>query len=141
MSQYKISKKRLAEIIKEEYQSLEIGQSLQGGDERSDQLDAILSSTGSDLGNLHDVISYFVTKAADADVTRWLDERGLMGGPGASAYNRTDEELKGGQKKLDADEDGDIDGKDMAALRDKKNLKKESLDSIRDLIRQELKNL
>jgi hypothetical protein len=64
-----------------------------------------------------------------------------MGGPGASAYNRTDEELKGGQKKLDADEDGDIDGKDMAALRDKKNLKKESLDSIRDLIQQELKNL
>ena len=140
MSQYKISKKRLAQIIKEEYQSLQ-EPNPQEGDERSDQLDAILSSTGSDIGNLHDVISYFVTKAADADVTGWLDERGLMGGPGASAYNRQDEELKGDQKKLDADEDGDIDGKDMAALRDKKNLKKESLDSIRDLIQQELQSL
>ena len=140
MSQYKISKKRLAQIIKEEYQSLQ-EPNPQGGDERSDQLDAILSSTGSDIGNLHDVISYFVTKAADADVTGWLDERGLMGGPGASAYNRQDEELKGDQKKLDKDDDGDIDKKDMAALRDKKNLKKESLDSIRDLIQQELQSL
>ena len=140
MSQYKISKKRLAQIIKEEYQSLQ-EPNPQEGDERSDQLDAILSSTGSDIGNLHDVISYFVTKAADADVTGWLDERGLMGGPGASAYNRQDEELKGDQKKLDKDDDGDIDKKDMAALRDKKNLKKESLDSIRDLIQQELQSL
>tara|TARA_R110000751_G_scaffold190991_1_gene296724 strand:- start:36 stop:458 length:423 start_codon:yes stop_codon:yes gene_type:complete len=140
MSQYKISKKRLAQIIKEEYQSLQ-EPNPQEGDERSDQLDAILSSTGSDIGNLHDVISYFVTKAADADVAGWLDERGLMGGPGASAYNRQDEELKGDQKKLDKDDDGDIDKKDMAALRDKKNLKKESLDSIRDLIQQELQSL
>jgi len=140
MSQYKISKKRLAEIIKEEYQSLQ-EPNPQGGAERSDQLEAILSSTRSDIGNLQDVISYFVMKADPAHVEAWLDERGLMGGPGASAYNRKDEELKGDQKKLDKDDDGDIDEKDMAALRDKRNLKKESLDSIRDLIQQELKNL
>jgi len=140
MSQYKISKKRLAQIIKEEYQSLHEPNPLRG-DERSDQLDAILSSTGSDIGNLHDVISYFVTKAADADVTGWLDERGLMGGPGASAYNRKDEALTGDQKDMDEDDDGDIDEDDLAAKRAKKNLKKESLDSIRDLIQQEIKNL
>ena len=168
MSQYKITKARLAQIIKEEYQSLheadwsdkgtnnplmqninrwsEEGKDIPldqtvGRAERSDQLDAILGHTSTDLGKSMDVISYFVMKAAAADVTGWLDERGLMGGPGASAYNRKDEELKGDQKKLDADEDGDIDGKDMAALRDKKKVKKESLDSIRDLIQQELKNL
>jgi hypothetical protein len=58
-----------------------------------------------------------------------------------SAFNRTDEELKGGQKKLDKDKDGDIDAKDMSALRSKKKVKKESLNSIRQLIQQELQNL
>ena len=137
MSQYKISKKRLAQIIKEEYQSLQ-EPNPQEGDERSDQLDAILSSTGSDIGNLHDVISYFVTKAADADVTGWLDERGLMGGPGASAYNRKDEAAK--PDFADLDDDGDKE-EPMKKAAKEKNLKKESLDSIRDLIQQELQSL
>jgi len=160
MSQYKISKARLAQIIKEEYRSLHEANPLMqnidrwseegrdvpldrtvGRADRSDQLDAILDHTSTDLGKSMDVISYFVMKADAADVQKWLDERGLMGGPGASAYNRKDEELKGDQKKLDKDDDGDIDEKDMAALRDKKKVKKESLDSIRDLIQQELQNL
>jgi len=134
MSQYKISKKRLAQIIKEEYQTLQ-EPNPQGGDERRDQLDAILSSTGSDIGNLHDVISYFVTKAADADVTGWLDERGLMGGPGASAYSRKDEAAK--PDFADLDDDGDKE-EPMKKAAKEKNLKKESVDAIRDLIRQEL---
>ena len=137
MSQYKISKKRLAQIIKEEYQSLHEPNPLRG-DERSDQLDAILSSTGSDIGNLHDVISYFVTKAADADVTGWLDERGLMGGPGASAYNRKDEAAK--PDFADLNDNGDKE-EPMKKAAKEKNLKKESLDSIRDLIQQELQSL
>jgi len=160
MSQYKISKKRLAQIIKEEYRSLHEANPLMqninrwseegrdvpldqtvGRADRSDQLDAILDHTSTDLGKSMDVISYFVMKADAADVQKWLDERGLMGGPGASAYNRKDEELKGDQKKLDKDDDGDIDEKDMAALRAKKKVKKESLNSIRDLIKKELANL
>ena len=160
MSQYKITKARLAQIIKEEYQSLHEANPLMqnidrwseegkdipldrtvGRADRSDQLDAILDHTSTDLGKSMDVISYFVMKADAADVQKWLDERGLMGGPGASAYNRKDEELKGGQKKLDKDDDGDIDEKDMAALRAKKKVKKESLNSIRDLIKKELANL
>ena len=169
MSQYKISKARLAQIIKEEYQSLHeapwsdkdagdsplmrninrwseegkdvpIGKTV-GRAERSDQLDAILDATSTDLGRLQDVISYFVMKADAADVQKWLDERGLMGGPGASAYNRQDEELKGGQKKLDKDDDGDIDEKDMAALRAKKKVKKESVNSLRTMIQNEINNL
>ena len=160
MSQYKISKARLAQIIKEEYQSLHEANPLMqnidrwseegrdipldrtvGRTDRSDQLDAILDHTSTDLGKSMDVISYFVMKADPADVQKWLDERGLMGGPGASAYNRKDEELKGDQEKLDKDDDGDIDEKDMAALRAKKKVKKESLNSIRDLIKKELANL
>jgi hypothetical protein len=150
MSQYKISKKRLAQIIKEEYRSLHEANPLiqninrwseEGRDvplertvgraDRSDQLDAILSSTRSD----------FVMKANAADVQKWLDERGLMGGPGASAYNRKDETKK--PDFLDLDKDGDEDESFEKAEKDKKEkkVKKESLNSIRDLIKKELANL
>ncbi len=98
MSQYKISKKRLAEIIKEEYES-------------------VLSET-----------SATTNEKLTLDQVEIDEESGL-------------EELKGGQKELDKDNDGDIDAEDMAALRAKKKVKKESLDSIRHLIQQELKNL
>tara|TARA_Y100001963_G_C6430051_1_gene286619 strand:+ start:30 stop:374 length:345 start_codon:yes stop_codon:yes gene_type:complete len=57
------------------------------------------------------------------------------------AANRKDEALTGDQKEMDEDEDGDIDEDDLAALRAKKKVKKESLASIRDLIQQELQNL
>ena len=137
MSQYKISKKRLAEIIKEEYQSLQEPVAAEGA-ERSDQLGAILDASSGDPGRLQDVISYFVMKADAADIEAWLDERGLMGGPGASAYNRKDEDKK--PDFLDRDKDGDKDESFEKAAKEK-NLKKESLDSIRDLIQQELQNL
>ena len=160
MSQYKISKARLAQIIKEEYRSLHEANPLMqnidrwseegkdipldrtvGRADRSDQLDAILDHTSTDLGKSMDVISYFVMKADAADVQKWLDERGLMGGPGASAYNRKDETKK--PDFLDRDKDGDKDESFEKAEKDKKEkkVKKESLDSIRDLIQQELQNL
>jgi hypothetical protein len=170
MSQYKISKKRLAQLIKEEYQSLredswsdkgtgnaltrnidrwsEEGRDIPldrtvGRADRSDQLDAILDATSTDLGRLQDVVSYFVMKAGAADVQKWLDERGLMGGPGASAYNRKDETKKA---KEDFDGDGEVESseEEWKGSRNKaikKAVKKESLDSIRDLIQQELQNL
>tara|TARA_R110000765_G_scaffold187613_2_gene293149 strand:+ start:1105 stop:1533 length:429 start_codon:yes stop_codon:yes gene_type:complete len=142
MSQYKISKKRLAEIIKEEYQSLQ-EPNPQGGAERSDQLGAILDASSGDPGRLQDIISYFVMKADAAHVEAWLDERGLMGGPGASAYNRNDEAKKA---EKDFDKDGEVESseEEWEGSRDKaikKKVKKESLDSIRDLIQQELQNL
>ena len=168
MSQYKITKARLSQIIKEEYQSLhedswsdkgtgnalnrnidrwsEEGRDIPldrtvGRADRSDQLDAILDHTSTDLARTQDVISYFVMKADAADVQRWLDERGLMGGPGASAYNRKDETKK--PDFLDRDKDGDKEESFEKAEKDKKDkkVKKESLDSIRDLIKQELQNL
>jgi hypothetical protein len=159
MSQYKISKKRLAQIIKEEYQSLHEANPLMqninrwseegrdipldrtvGRADRSDQLDAILDHTSTDLGRTQDVISYFVMKADAADVQRWLDERGLMGGPGASVANRNDEAQKA---KEDFDGDGKVESPDeeWKGSRNKaikKAVKKESLATIRDLIRHEL---
>jgi len=134
MSQYKISKARLAQIIKEEYRSLhevssskaiedDYGRGIGGGLE--DQISAVLDHVSSDQGANMDALSYFIKQGYEkripnTDLTyspaaaRWLDERGLLGGHGASAGNRTDEDKK---------------------------VKKESLDSIRDLIQQELQNL
>ena len=48
--------------------------------------------------------------------------------------------LKGGQKKLDTDKDGDIDAKDMANLRSKKKAVKESTDLYMESLYQKLQN-
>ena len=42
----------------------------------------------------------------------------------SEAAKKVDEKLVGGQKKLDKDKDGDIDGKDFAILRKEKGKKK-----------------
>ena len=86
MSQYKISKKRLAEIIKEEY-------------------DAAMKRT----------------------------DEAHCGTP-----NRDEDDAK--PDYIDLDGDGDKEESMKKAAKDKK-MKKESLDSIRALIQQELKNL
>jgi hypothetical protein len=101
MSQYKISKKRLAEIIKEEYESI-----LAKEAKKPDFLD--------------------------------LDKDGDKDEPMADAAD--DKEEKGGEKK-------DGEKKDLSKVPPQlrksmeKKMKKESLDSIRALIQQELKNL
>jgi len=129
MSQYKISKARLAQLIKEEYQSLQEDNALTrninrwseegkdiplertvGRGERSDQLDAILSAS-TDIGNLQDVISYFVMKADAADVDKWLEGR----------IKHREAELSPAQRT--------------------ESLNSKSVGSIRDMIRQELTNL
>ena len=101
MSQYKISKKRLAEIIKEEYESI-----LAKEAKKPDFLD--------------------------------LDKDGDKDEPMADAAD--DKEEKGGEKK--GGEKKDL-SKVPPQLRKsmEKKMKKESLDSIRALIQQELKNL
>ena len=222
MSQYKISKKRLAEIIKEEYQSLQHRKTRRltedASDDTFDMVDVIVQALGPqqaleelvqamERSNAHDLLGHVMQmhdmrmpgdevedydpsaynrqedeeieegygaaldRSRDDDARerrrqmqriRDEDERKRQSGgysrPGASAgmggiggggsgkkrfagFNRKDEELKGGQKELDKDDDGDIDAEDMAALRAKKKVKKESLDSIRQLIHKELKNL
>ena len=91
MSQYKISKKRLAEIIKEEYEAI----SKRNAEQRQDEAHC---GTG----------------------------------------NRDDDDSK--PDYIDIDGDGDKKEPLKKAAKEKK-MKKESLDSIRSLIQQELKNL
>tara|TARA_B100001094_G_C17512499_1_gene476267 strand:- start:95 stop:544 length:450 start_codon:yes stop_codon:yes gene_type:complete len=149
MSQYKISKKRLAEIIKEEYQSLQHRKTRRLNEDASDDtfemVDVIVQALGPqqaleelvqamERSNAQDLLGY-VMRMHDLGSSDEVEDYD------PSAFSRKDEELKGGQKELDKDDDGDIDAEDMAALRAKKKVKKESLDSIRDLIHQELQNL
>ena len=95
MSQYKISKKRLAEIIKEEYES-------------------ILSET-----------------SATTNEKLTLDQVEI---------DEESELEEGKPDYIDLDKDSDKEESMKKAAKDKK-MKKESLDSIRHLIQQELKNL
>ena len=87
MSQYKISKKRLAEIIKEEYEAA-------------------------------------INRTDEAH---------------CGTANRDEDDVK--PDYIDLDGDGDKEEPMKKAAKDKKKMKKESLDSIRALIQQELKNL
>jgi len=163
MSQYKISKKRLAQIIKEEYQSLQHRKTRRlnedASDDTFDMVDVIVQALGPqqaleelvqamERSNAQDLLGYVIRMhdlgssdevEGDDEDSDPEDDYNWVGHK--AHYNRKDEGLKGGQKKLDKDKDGDIDAKDMAALRSKKKVKKESLNSIRQLIQQELQNL
>ena len=166
MPQYKITKARLAQIIKEEYQSLHeevrpaappnaLMQNINRWSEEGKAIPKHLTvgRMGGDRVGLHqlqgmiyslrdDFIPY-LDGTEEHEIYELVND--LMGrikrrAAELSPGQRT-EALKGDQKELDKDDDGDIDEKDMAALRDKKKVKKESLASLRDLIKQELQNL
>ncbi len=148
MSAYNITKKRLAEIIKEEYQSLQHRKTRRlnedASDDTFDMVDVIVQALGPqqaleelvqamERSNAQDLLSY-VMRMHDLGSSDEVEDYD------PSAFSRKDEELKGGQNELDKDDDGDIDAEDMAALRAKKKVKKESLSSIRTLVQQEIKN-
>ena len=161
MSQYKITKKRLTQIIKEEYQSLQHRKTRRLTEDASDDtfemVDAIVTVLGPqgaleelvqamERSKAHELLGYIMQNhdighGEEEEVEDYNPEDDYNWVGHKSHYNRKDEQLKGGQKKLDKDKDGDIDAKDMAALRSKKKVKKESLDSIRQLIQKELKSL
>jgi hypothetical protein len=139
MSKYKITKKRLAEIIKEEYASI-LEQKLAN---RQDE-----SSCGTGAANREE-------KKPDDDgdgVPNWADKK-----PGKDDHADEDEttnesagdwtkaimtgdarDAYGVQKTKSGKSDDSDDDKDD---KKKKKMKKESLDSIRTLIQQELKNI
>ena len=148
MSQYKITKKRLAEIIKEEYQSLRHKKTRRLNEDANDDTFEMLDALTAEMGHQR-VLEELVQAMERSNAQELLGYIARMNGVDddevidydPSAYNRTDEKLKGGQKKLDKDDDGDIDAEDMEALRATRKVKKESINSIRSLIRQELKNI
>ena len=163
MSQYKISKKRLAQLIKEEYQSLreevrpaaspnaltrninrwsEEGKAIpkhltvgrMGGDRVSlHRLQGMMYSLRDDFIPYLDGTEEHEMYELVNDLLRQIKSRVVELSPG-----QRNEEKK--PDFLDLDKDGDEDESMEKAEKDKK-VKKESLDSIRDLIQQELQNL
>lgn len=122
MSQYRISKKRLTQIIKEEYQSL---------NEDSTLMDRQAQETPTHLTVARMIESGDLDSAIETLTTMREAKVEL-------AATRTDEAAK--PDFADLDDDGDKD-EPMKKAAKEKNLKKESLDSIRDLIQQELQSL
>jgi hypothetical protein len=159
MSKYKISKKRLAEIIKEEYQSLQHRKTRRLNEDANDDTFAMVDTLQMILGPeqaLEDIVQAMERSQAHKILkyVMRMREIPLEGEPMAgdevedydpNAYNRTDEKLDAvGEEDDDVDNDGDSDDTDDYLKKRRKaigkSMKKESLDSIRDLIQQELKN-
>ena len=151
MSQYQISKNRLAQIIKEEYQSLQHRKPRRlnedASDDTFDMVDVIVQALGPqqaleelvqamERSNAQDLLSY---------VMRMHDMR--MPGDEVedydpSAFNRKDDDELESPEKADLDDDGNLsryEKKRGKAI--EKSMNKESMDSIRHLIHQELQNL
>ena len=152
MSQYKISKKRLAEIIKEEYQSLQHRKTRRLNEDANDDTFAMVDTLQMILGPeqaLEDIVQAMERSQAH-EILKYvmrMREIPLEGEPMAgdevedydpSAFNRNDENKK--PDFLDLDKDGDKE-EPMEKAEKEKKVKKESLDSIRALIHQELQNL
>jgi len=147
MSQYKISKKRLAQIIKEEYQSLQHRKTRRlnedASDDTFDMVDVIVQALGPQQA-LEELVQAMERSNAQ-DLLGYVMRMHDIGSPGdevedydPSAYNRKDETKK--PDFLDLDKDGDEE-ESMEKAEKEKKVKKESLDSIRDLIQQELQKL
>ena len=156
---YKISKARLAEIIKEEYQSYEHNRSRlnEARFEEYGRIDAEEGNPPTKIGrgNEEYMAAYNAVLVARGEEPleiekpdeRYLDalRRGQMSSD-RRPPNRKDEKLDPvGKEDGDVDNDGDEDESDeYLAKRRKaigKAMKQEGLDSIRDLIAKELKNL
>lgn len=157
---YKISKARLAEIIKEEYQSLHQSESRRLNEARFSEYGKIDAEDGNPpskigRGDEEYMAAYNAVLLARGEEPleiekpdqRYLDAlgRGQLSND-YTARNRKDEKMDPvGKEDADVDNDGDEDDSDeYLAKRRKaigKAMKQEGLDSIRDLIAKELKNL
>ena len=168
MSQYKISKKRLAEIIKEEYKSLRHKKTRRLNEDAEDDtfemVDTLQMILGPELAleeivqamersQAHKILKYVMRMReiplegepmAGDEVEDYEAEDDRLGAGGLA--NRKDEKLDPvGKEDDDVDNDGDSDDTDDYLKKRRKaigkSMKSESLESIRDLIQKELKNL
>ena len=115
MSQYKISKARLKEIIKEEYE-------------------AAMARTDEGHGAFG-----IANRDEEPEAEKEEDEK--VDEAHCGSANRDEDELEN-PEKADLDDDGKLSGYEKKRGKAiEKAMKKESLDSIRALIQQELKNL
>ena len=153
MSQYKISKARLSQIIKEEIEKI-----LLEDEQRTDEgyMDALDRERDDDARErrrqLQRIKDEEERKRRSGGYRRPGAGSGMggIGGGGSGkkrfpGFNRKDEKMDAvGKEDADVDNDGDTDSSDEYLKKRRKAIgkamKKESLDSIRDLIQQELKN-
>ena len=150
MSQYKISKKRLAQIIKEEYQSLhELGDPRRpspmsyehegaADDFRNQVMNLVLR-----LGPL--TLEPKLANAVEVEIRDVLNTLGIGTDPRSrfpgNRKDKKEDELEN-PEKADLDDDGELSGYEKKRGKAiEKAMKKESMDSIRALIQKELKNL
>ena len=148
MSKYKISKKRLAEIIKEEYQSLQHRKTRRLNEDANDDTFEMVDTLQMILGPeqaLEDIVQAMERSQAHK-ILKYVMRMREIPEPGDELANRQDEKMDPvGKEDDDVDNDGDSDETDdyLKNRREKvgKAIKKESLSSIRQLIQQELKNL
>ena len=147
MSQYKISKARLSQIIKEEYEKI-----LLEDEQRTDEgyMDALDRERDDDARErrrqLQRIKDEEERKRRSGGYRRPGAGSGMggIGGGGSGkkrfpGFNRKDEKMDAvGKEDADADSSDEYLKKRRKAIG--KAMKKESLDSIRDLIQQELKN-
>ena len=163
MSQYKISKKRLAEIIKEEYESF-LADNL-----TKDQVEIDEEELEEGYMDKYDRAYEEEERERRRQMRRIRDEEernrrsggyrrpgpgsgsGGIGGGGKrperfAGFNRKDEKMDPvGKEDADIDNDGDVDSSDKYLNKRRKAIgkamKKESVDSIRAMIQKELKNI
>ena len=148
MSQYQISKKRLAQIIKEEYQSLQELEDPRspspmsyeyegaGDDFRQQIMNLVLQ-----LGPL--TLEPKLASAVEIEIRDVLNTLGVGTDPRSQyAGNRKEDDELENPGKADLDDDGKLSGYEKKRGKAiEKAMKKESLSSIRDLIQQEIQNL
>jgi hypothetical protein len=156
MSQYKISKKRLAQIIKEEYQSLQHRKTRRLNEDANDDTFAMVDTLQMILGPeqaLEDIVQAMERSQAHKILkyVMRMREIPLEGEPLAgdevedydpSAFNRKEDKDLENPDKADLDDDGKLSGYEKKRGKAiEKAMKKESLSSIRDMIQQELRNI
>jgi hypothetical protein len=154
MSQFKISKARLAQIIKEEYEKILLEDEQRTDEGYMDALDRSRDEEDRERRRQMRRIRDEEERNRRSGGYRRPGAGSGMGGIGGGGsgkkrfpgFNRKDEEMDPvGKEDEDVDNDGDVDSSDKYLKKRRKAIgkamKKESLDSIRDLIQKELKNL
>lgn len=148
MSQYKISKKRLAQIIKEEYQSLhELGDPRRPSPQ-SYEYEGAADDFRNQVMNLVIQLAPLTldpktAAAVETEIRDVLNTLNIGTDPRSRfAGNRKEDDELENPEKADLDDDGKLSGYEKKRGKAiEKAMKKESMNSLRQLIQQELQNL
>ena len=149
MSQYQISKKRLAEIIKEEYQSLQELDDPRRPSPMSYEHEGAADDFRNQVMNLVIQLAPLTLEpqtaaAVELEIRDVLNTLNIGTDPRSrfAGNRKEDDEKLENPDKADLDDDGKLSAYEKKRGKAiEKAMKKESLSSIRDLIQQELQNL